>query len=113
MTSNHPQFYAKFIQGMSAGRSSSIERLRSHASQIFTDIDQALFVKSVQRSQDARICELLGIVDDPLGNKTYRNLAPVLFENEDTNQLPGLFRNPVLFQVNFSSGPLRFTVLTN
>jgi len=67
------------------------------------DVNQALFVKSERRSQDARIRELLGIPDDPLANKTPLILAPVLFENEDTAQIPGLFRNPILFKVKFSS----------
>lgn len=91
----------EFIKSISAGRSSSILRLRSHASQIFTDLGQPLFVKSVRRSEDARIRKLLAIPDDPLARKNWTPLIlpPVLFENEDTSNLRGLFRNPILFTI--------------
>jgi len=81
------------------------------------DIDQALFMQSLWLSQDAWICELLGIPDDPLANEIPLILALVLFENEDTAQIPGLFHNPVLFKVKFLSWTFlldfKFVVLTN
>lgn len=87
------------MKGVSAGRSSTINIFRSHAASIFPDIDPALFPKSVKRSQDPRICKLLGLTGDSHRDKTPPMLPPILFKDEDTQSISKLFRNPALFQV--------------
>lgn len=84
---------------MAYGRSSAIERFRSHAGSIFPDIDATLFQKSKKRSQDPQICKLLGLSGDPHKDKTPPMLAPVLFKDEDTRSMSKLFRSSALFQV--------------
>ena len=63
---------------MAYGRSSAIERFRSHAGSIFPDINATLFQKSKKRSQDPQICKLLGLSGDPHKDKTPPMLAPQL-----------------------------------
>jgi hypothetical protein len=87
------------VKAMANGRSSAIEHFRSHAGTIFSDIDTTLFRKSMKRSQDPQIRKLLGLSGDPHKDKTPPMLAPVLFEDEDTQSMSKLFRNSALFQV--------------
>ena len=82
---------------MANGRSSAIERFRSHAGTIFPDIDTTLFRKSTKRSEDPQIRKLLGLSGS--AEKTPPMLAPVLFKDEDTKSMSKLFRNSALFQV--------------
>lgn len=88
---------------MASGRSSAIERFRSHAGTIFPAIETSLFRKSAKRSQDPQICKLLGLSGDPQKDKFPPMLAPVLFKDEDTQSISKLFRNSALFQVRYSS----------
>jgi hypothetical protein len=82
---------------MANGRSSAIERFRSHAGTIFPDIDTTLFRKSMKRSEDPQICKLLGLSAE---KNPPIMLAPVLFKDEDTKSMSKLFRNSALFQVH-------------
>ena len=96
------------MKAIASGRSSAIERFRSHAGTIFPDIETNLFRKSTKRSQDPQICKLLGLShdSDPQKDKSPPMLVPVLFKDEDTRSISKLFRNPALFQVRSIKFPL-------
>lgn len=100
-------YFYQFLSSLSAGRSSALERIRSNASSVFNSpegtsntgtlqLDQALFATGVNRSQNKRVCKLLGIAD---GGKTFPVLPPILFSRENPNVMSRLFFHPSLFRV--------------
>ena len=118
---HHDLLIYQFLSCLSTGRSSALERLRSNASSVFTppegtsnpgelQLDQALFATGVNRSQNKRVCQLLGIVD---GGKTFSALPPILFSRENSNIMSRLFFHPSLFRVTCSLLSINWFFLIN
>lgn len=59
-------------------------------------LDQELFATGINRSQNERVCQLLGITD---GGNTFSTLPPILFSRENPKVISRLFFHPSLFRV--------------